>query len=108
MAQEQNELGKYVTDGKHTYPYNAFLDELINNGTLKYCDKPVREAVLLTRKSVPRETPLTLTLQEREVMAGKLGITVGDLGNMSPQEFAAAKAELEQTETVNKGFLAEA
>ncbi len=106
MAQEQSELGKYVTDGKHTYPYNAYLDELVNNGTLKFCDKPVPK-VAEARKAPPRDTPLTMTLEEREAMAQKLGISVGDLGNMSPQEFAAAKAELEQVESVNKGFLTE-
>ena len=104
MAQDQAELGKYVTDGKHTYPYNAFLDEMIGNGSLKYCDKPVVVPVE-ARKAVPRATPLTLTLEERTTMAEKLGITVGELGNMSPQEYANAKTELEQSDALNTGFV---
>jgi len=104
--QEANEVGKYVTDGKHTYPYNMFLDEDINSGKLKFCDKPATPAtpVLHARPPIFRK-PETITLEEREVLAAKLGITVGDLGNMSPQELAEAEAELEaRTPLLASGF----
>lgn len=90
--QEANELGKYVTDGKHTYPYNAYLDEMVKNGTLTFCDKPaVRTPVA---RAALKRLPITLTLEERTTLAEKLGVTVGEVGNMSPQELAEAEAEL--------------
>lgn len=101
--QEATEVGKYVTDGTHTYPYNMFLDEDINSGKLKFCDKPA-VPMLHARPTLFRK-PETLTLEEREVLAGKMGITVGDLGNMSPQELAEAEAELEaRTPLLAGGF----
>ena len=90
--QEQQEIGRYVTDGKHTYPYNMFLDDLLSNGTLKFCDKPVKSAA--PAAPVPTISPTTLPPETRAALATSLGISVGDLGNMSPQELAEAKADL--------------
>lgn len=102
--QEASEVGKYVTDGKHTYPYNMFLDEDINSGKLKFCEKPLPRKLRDPEPAL--KTPLKMTLEERQVLAAKLGISIGDLGNMSPQELANAEAELEQTEKLNAGFTA--
>lgn len=97
--QEANEVGKWVTDGTHTYPYNMFLDSDINSGKLKFCAKPEPKAatapVILTRKA------LTMTLEEREDLATRLGISVGDLGNMSPQELAAAEESLKTEQALD-------
>lgn len=90
--QEASEVGKYVTDGKHTYPYNMFLDELLANGTLKFCDKPAPRAPVAS--STPVISPVAMPPEEREALAQALGIKVGDIGNMSPQELAEAKANL--------------
>jgi hypothetical protein len=96
--QTQAEMGKWVTDGKMVYPYNAFLDELLNNGTLKFCEKPdpkPRAApILATLRSPVRMSP-----DERAETAAKLGITIGELGNMSPQELAEAEANVKIPET---------
>lgn len=90
--QEASEVGKYVTDGKHTYPYNMFLDELLSNGTLKFCDKPAKRTADVPPP--PAVSPVSMPPEERAALAETLGITVGELGNMSPQELAEAKAEL--------------
>lgn len=103
--QEQNEMGKWVTDGKHTYPYNMYLDELINNGTLKVCEKPVTVRRAEATVATPLRSPASMTLAERTALAGKLGIPLGDVGNMSPQELAAAEAELATQESLNSGFV---
>jgi hypothetical protein len=101
--QEANEVGKYVTDGKHTYPYNMYLDEDINAGRLKYCEKPA--APVPHARPATFRKPETIPLEERELLASKLGITVGDLGNMSPQELAEAEAELElKAPSLTDGF----
>ncbi len=102
--QEASEAGKYVTDGKHTYPYNMFLDEDINAGKLKFCDKPLPKT--LRPADPPLRTPVKMPLAEREALANKLGISLGDLGNMSPQELANAESELAETEKLNAGFTA--
>lgn len=102
--QEQTEMGKWVTDGKHVYPYNMFLDELINNGTLKVCDKP-ESSGKTAAASLPLRSPATLTPDERAALAAQLGITVGEVGNMSPQELAAAQAELDTQAALNSGFV---
>lgn len=91
--QEANELGKYVTDGKHTYPYNAYLDELLNNGKLQFCSKPTPSAPGAPRVSM--RSPIMLPPEERLALSEKLGVTLGELGNMSPQELAEAEAELQ-------------
>lgn len=92
--QEANELGKYVTDGKHVYPYNMFLDEDLKSGKLTYCEKPGPK--LKVAREIPTRTALRMTLEERTILAEKLGVTVGDLGNMSPQELATAEANLQE------------
>lgn len=102
--QEADEVGKWVTDGKHTYPYNMYLDELINNGTLKVCDKPAPIVRTAAGTTLVR-SPATMTLEERTALAAKLGIPVGDVGNMSPQELAAAEAELATQDALNSGFV---
>jgi len=43
---------------------------------------------------VPTISPTTLPPETRAALATSLGISVGDLGNMSPQELAEAKADL--------------
>jgi hypothetical protein len=92
--QEANELGKYVTDGKHVYPYNMFLDEDLKSGKLTYCDKPTPRPKVA--REIPTRTALRMTLDERTALAEKFGVSVGDLGNMSPQELAAAEANLQE------------
>jgi hypothetical protein len=90
--QTPQEIGKYVTDGKLVYPYNAFLDELVKNGTLQYCDKPTNVEVS------PRPTfrsPINYTPEERLDLAQKLGITLGELTNMSGPEFEEALTQIE-------------
>jgi hypothetical protein len=89
--QTAQEVGKYVTDGKKVYPYNAHLDDLVKNGTLQYCEKPTN--VKNSPKPVFR-SPITYTPEERLEMARKLGITLGELTNMSPQEFETALADI--------------
>jgi hypothetical protein len=96
--QTPSEVGKYVTDGKMVYPYNAFLDDMIKNGSLQYCGKP--EGVALSPKPVFR-TPITYTPEERLDLAQKLGITLGELTNMSGPEFEEALKQIE-TGTVVK------
>lgn len=95
--QTQEEVGKYVTDGKMTYPYNAYLDDLLANGTLQFCEKPstVKASPKLTFRS-----PLTYTPEERLVLAQKMGVKLGDLTNMSPQEFEDAMVKLDRGESV--------
>lgn len=91
--QTANEVGKYVTDGKMTYPYNAYLDDLIANGTLHYCERPAT-----VKGAAPKlvfRTPISFTPDERLVFAQKLGITLGELTNMSPQEFETALQSIE-------------
>jgi hypothetical protein len=95
--QTATEVGKYVTDGKQVYPYNAFLDDLVANGTLQYCAKP--EKVSASPKPVFR-SPLKYTPEERLELARKLNITLGELTNYSPQEFEAALATLENPQPV--------
>lgn len=102
--QEADEVGKWVTDGKHTYPYNMYLDELINNGTLKVCDKPVRATRAVDEPPKALRTPASMTLAERTALADKLGVPLGDVGNMSPQELAAAEAEFAAQDALNAGF----
>lgn len=102
--QEQSEVGKWVTDGKHTYPYNMYLDDLISNGTLKVCEKPVAKSQAMT-PAAPLRSPATLTPDERAALAAQLGISVGEVGNMSPQELAAAQAELDTQASLNAGFV---
>lgn len=92
--QEQQEIGRYVTDGKHTYPYNMYLDELLANGTLKFCDKPAKREMTAAVAAAKHISPTTIPPDERAALAAMLGITVGELGNMSPQELAEAKADL--------------
>jgi hypothetical protein len=99
--QEATEVGKWVTDGKHTYPYNMFLDELVSNGTLKFCDKPEPKAP--DAPMAAKRKPVTMSMDEREALAAKLGITVGDLGNMTAQELAEAEAEA-SLPTLDGGF----
>jgi len=98
--QEQHEMGKWVTDGKHTYPYNAFLDALVANGTLKFCDKPDPKPAALMPKV---RSPISMTMDERTALATKLGVSVGDVGNMSPQELAEAEADVAAGK-INAGF----
>jgi len=92
--QTMDEVGKYVTDGKHTYPYNAFLDEMINAGKLQFCERPTRTDGAQTPKPIYR-SPLTIPPDESMKLAQRMNITLGDLRNMSPQEFEAAMVELE-------------
>lgn len=92
--QTMDEVGKYVTDGKHTYPYNAFLDELINQGKLQFCERPARTGNAVSPKPIYR-SPLTIPPEESMKLAQKMGITLGDLRNMSPQEFEAELVKLE-------------
>lgn len=96
--QTPQEVGKYVTDGKMVYPYNAFLDEMVKSGALQYCDKP--SDVATSPKPVFR-TPITYTPEERLDLAQKLGITLGELTNMSGPEFEEALKQIE-TGTVVK------
>lgn len=100
--QEEHEVGKWVTDGKHTYPYNGYLDALLANGTLHYCDKPAPRATVAPTPKV--KSPMQMTLEERTQLADKLGIPVGDIGNMSPQELAEAEAEAEAASKTVEGF----
>lgn len=97
--QQQDEVGKYVTDGTHTYPYNQFLDELLNNGKLKFCDRP-DPSTRVAAPAPPKRSPVTMTIEERTATAERLGVTLGELTNMTPQELAAAEAEaaIPQTE----------
>ena len=103
--QEQNEVGKWVTDGKHTYPYNMYLDELLKNGTLTVCEKPVSVPRPAAAASGALRSPATMTLAERTARAARWGVPLGDIGNMSPQELAAAEAELAVQEGLNSGFV---
>lgn len=90
--QTAEEVGKYVTDGKKVYPYNAYLDDLLQNGKLQFCERPTNV------KDAPKpkfRSPVMYTPEQRLEIAGKLGITLGDLSNYSPQEFEAALQTLE-------------
>lgn len=93
MAQQTNT--GYVTDGKHTYPYNLFLDEMIKAGKLQFCERP---SVLGPAAAVPLRSPLTMGPEERMALAKRLNITLGDLSNMSPQELTEAEAALAKGE----------
>lgn len=90
--QTSEEVGKYVTDGKKVYPYNMYLDDLLNNGTLQFCEKPTN--VKTSAKPVFR-SPIKYTAEERLALAQKLGVTLGELNNMSPQEFETAMTQIE-------------
>lgn len=100
--QTAQEVGKYVTDGQHTYPYNAFLDEMIVSGKLQYCEKPatVKDGVA---PKVTYRSPLTVPPEERMALAQRMGMTLGDVGNLSPQEFEAELKKLEAPATA-EGF----
>jgi len=102
--QTGTEVGKYVTDGKHVYPYNAFLDDLLANGTLRYCEKPAPREVARTATDVIQRSPVTMTPEERTALAEALGITLGELTNMSPQELQNAEAELANKAALTQGF----
>lgn len=97
--QTRSEAGKYVTDGKQVYPYNAFLDDLLANGSLQFCDKPtnVGESPAPTYRS-----PIHYTAEERLAYAQKLNITLGELTNMSGPEFEEALAKIEGEGAVAK------
>lgn len=96
--QLQDEVGKYVTDGTHTYPYNAYLDDLLANGKLKFCDRP-DPAQRVMPAPVPKRSPVMMTLEERTETATKLGVTLGELSNMSPQELAQAELDADAPKT---------
>ena len=104
--QEADEVGKWCTDGKHTYPYCMHLDPLLKNGTLQMCDKPPPPVVPV--RAGPIRTVAVMTLDERETLAGKLNISVGDLGNMSPQELAEAEREVADMAVVSGDLFAKA
>jgi len=90
--QARTEVGKYVTDGKQVYPYNAYLDDLLANGSLQFCEKPTNV------EDGPRpvfRSPINYTAEERLAYAQKLGITLGELTNMSGPEFEEALATIE-------------
>lgn len=102
--QTNEEVGKYVTDGKHVYPYNAFLDAMLANGTLKRCDKPTPRGTGSKADAGLLRSPVTMTLEERTALAETLGISVGELTNMSPQELQNAEADLASKQALNQGF----
>jgi hypothetical protein len=90
--QTRSEAGKYVTDGKQVYPYNAFLDDLLANGSLQFCEKPTNV------EDGPRpvfRSPINYTAEERLDYAKRLNITLSELTNMSGPEFEEALATLE-------------
>lgn len=100
--QTANEYGKYVTDGKQVYPYNAFLDEMISAGKLKFCEKPSPKGA--TSVSVPKpsllRSPLTIPPEERRELAIKLGVGVNELLNMSSKEFEDVMQKLENDQPI--------
>jgi hypothetical protein len=100
--QTMEEAGKFVTDGQHTYPYNAFLDEMLNSGKLQFCERPaaVKDGVA---PKVTLRSPLTLPAEERMALAQRMGMTLGDVGNLSPQEFEEELKKLEALPTA-EGF----
>jgi hypothetical protein len=98
--QLEEEVGKWVTDGKHTYPYTAYLDELLANGKLKFCDKPLPVAPGVSPRLV---APTQLSPEERGALSERLGVSVNDLLNMSAQELAEAEAEQDAGKMV-QGF----
>ena len=96
--QTRDEVGKYVTDGVHVYPYNAFLDEKINAGTLQFCERPVRDPNGAATPKPLFRSPLTIPAEESMALAQRMGITLGDLRNMSPQEFEAEMQKLDKAD----------
>lgn len=85
---------RYVTDGTMVYPYNAFLDEKIKAGQLSFCEKPAPSMKPKEKRApVQLVSPILLPPDERADIAKKWGITMSELNNMSPQEFAAAEAD---------------
>lgn len=93
--QEPNEVGKFVTDGQMVYPYNAFLDEMVKAGKLQFCEKPapIDRAAQVTAKPVRLPSPITMLPEERLALAEKWGMTLSELTDMSPQEYAAELAK---------------
>jgi len=99
--QTELELNKYVRDEAGVvYPYNAYLDELIANGKLKFCDKPPVRTQAEARAVTKLKSPTTLSPEERGALAERLGITTHELINMSPQELADSEAEYETKKRV--------
>lgn len=94
------EVGKYVTDGKKVYPYNAHLDDMLANGKLQFCEKPT--AVAASPRAKYR-SPITFTPDERLSLAQRMNITLGELTNMSPQEFEAEMEKLENPQAAETG-----
>lgn len=95
--QTAEEVGKYVTDGKKVYPYNAYLDDMVKNGTLQFCERPT------SVKDSPKpkfRSPVMFTPEQRLEIATKLGVTLGDLTNYSPQEFEDALQKIERGDPV--------
>lgn len=96
--QTLDEVGKFVTDGQHTYPYNAYLDEMINSGKLQFCERPVRDPNGAATVKPLFRSPLTIPAAESMELAQRMGVTLGDLRNMSPQEFEAELQKLEKAD----------
>jgi hypothetical protein len=98
--QEPNEVGKFVTDGQMVYPYNAYLDEMVKSGKLQYCERPA--PIDATTKVAPKPqrlpSPIMMPPEERLALAAKWGMTLNELTNMSPQEYAAELAKREPKE----------
>lgn len=92
--QLEDEVNKWVTDGKHVYPYTAFLDELLANNKLKFCDKPEPRVPSVSNRLV---APTMLSPEARGALSQRLGVDLNDLLNMSAQELAEAEAEYEAT-----------
>ena len=75
VTQPTQEEQKYVTDGTHVYHYNEYLAELVENGTLKYCDRPLVPPPRKKKTLVPNE-PVMEDVQQQ--LAGGLDEGVGD------------------------------
>lgn len=100
--QNAQEYGKYVTDGNQVYPYNAFLDEMISSGKLKFCPKPAPRGAtgVSTPKPSNLRSPLTIPPDERAAIAIKLGVGVNELLNMSSKEFDEVMTKLENDQPI--------
>jgi hypothetical protein len=75
------------------YPYNAYLDEMVKSGQLQFCAKPDPSTHKMADKPVLLRSPITMSPDERLELSKRWGVTLNELTNMSPQEFAAAEAE---------------
>jgi hypothetical protein len=104
--QQPNEVGKFVTDGQMVYPYNAYLDDMVKAGKLQFCEKPapVDRSAQVAVKPVRLPSPILMPPDERLALAEKWGMTLGELTNMSPQEYAAELAKREPKVPETDGF----